>query len=172
MRRVPRRQYRRSGAGVDSSTGFTIREVARDEVELMRALLDMFGRAFDEVTTYSSRQPGAAYLERLLSTDYFIALVALSGETVVGGLAAYELRKFEQERSEVYIYDLAVDAAHRRRGIATALINEVKQLAAARGAYVVFVQADRGDDPAIALYTKLGIREDVVHFDLPVRTQP
>jgi aminoglycoside 3-N-acetyltransferase I len=33
---------------------------------------------------------------------------------------------------------------------------------------VVFVQADRGDDPAIALYTKLGTREDVLHFDIPV----
>jgi aminoglycoside 3-N-acetyltransferase I len=30
------------------------------------------------------------------------------------------------------------------------------------------VQADHGDDPAIALYTKLGTREDVLHFDIPV----
>jgi hypothetical protein len=32
--------------------------------------------------------------------------------------------------------------------------------------YVIFLQADYGDDPAIALYTKLGIREDVLHFDI------
>jgi aminoglycoside 3-N-acetyltransferase I len=30
----------------------------------------------------------------------------------------------------------------------------------------VFVQADHGDDAAIALYTKLGAREDVLHFDI------
>jgi len=30
------------------------------------------------------------------------------------------------------------------------------------------VQADHGDDPAIALYDKLGAREEVLHFDLPV----
>jgi aminoglycoside 3-N-acetyltransferase I len=30
------------------------------------------------------------------------------------------------------------------------------------------VQADHGDDPAIALYTKLGTREDVLHFDIEV----
>lgn len=29
------------------------------------------------------------------------------------------------------------------------------------------VQADHGDDAAIALYTKLGVREDVLHFDIP-----
>jgi aminoglycoside 3-N-acetyltransferase I len=88
---------------------------------------------------------------------------------VVGGIAAYELHKFEQERSEIYLYDLAVDAAHRREGVATALIEELKRIAAARGAYVIFVQADHGDDPAIALYTKLGIREDVLHFDIAIR---
>lgn len=48
---------------------------------------------------------------------------------VVGGLVAYELAKFEQERSEVYIYDLAVLASHRRQGVATALIAELKSLA-------------------------------------------
>jgi aminoglycoside 3-N-acetyltransferase I len=88
---------------------------------------------------------------------------------VVGGLAAYELRKFEQERSEIYIYDLAVADTHRRRGIATALIQELKKIAALRGAYVIFVQADIGDEPAIALYTKLGVREDVLHFDIAIR---
>jgi aminoglycoside 3-N-acetyltransferase I len=85
---------------------------------------------------------------------------------VVGGIAAYELKKFEQPRSEVYLYDLAVSARHRRQGIATALINELRKIAAARGAYVIFVQADLGDEPAIALYTKLGVPEDVIHFDI------
>lgn len=36
------------------------------------------------------------------------------------------------------------------------------------GAWTVFVQADRTDDAAIALYSGLGRREDVLHFDLPV----
>jgi hypothetical protein len=37
------------------------------------------------------------------------------------------------------------------------------------GAYVIFVQADLEDGPAIALYSKLGIREDVLHFDIATR---
>ena len=85
---------------------------------------------------------------------------------MVGGLAAYVLRKFEQERSEIYIYDLAVDEAYRRRGIATALINELRGIARGIGAWVIYVQADHGDDPAIKLYESLGVREDVLHFDI------
>ena len=38
---------------------------------------------------------------------------------VVVGIAAYELKKFEQEQSEIYIYDLAVVSEHRLEGIAT-----------------------------------------------------
>jgi len=76
------------------------------------------------------------------------------------------LPKFEQPRKEIYIYDLAVAEAHRRRGIATAMIEELRRIAAAIGAWVIFVQADYGDDPAVALYTKLGTREDVMHFDI------
>ena len=61
-------------------------------------------------------------------------------------------------------------SAYRREGIATALIDELRKIAAARGAYVIFVQADTDveDEPAIALYTKLGTREDVLHFDIAV----
>jgi aminoglycoside 3-N-acetyltransferase I len=59
-----------------------------------------------------------------------------------------------------------VSDAHRRQGIASALITEVKKIAALRGAYVIFVQADFGDEPAMALYNKFGSREDVLHFDI------
>ena len=60
---------------------------------------------------------------------------------------------------------------HRREGIATVLIENLKEIAAKRRAYVIFVQADTAieDEPAMALYTKLGRREDVVHFDIAVQ---
>ena len=135
---------------------------------MMKALLVMLGDAFDESEIYAGNQPSAEYLEQLLGSPYFVALAALKNGEVVGGLTAYELKKFERERSEIYIYDLAVAAAHRREGIATAMIEELKRLASARGAYVIFVQADLGDAAAIALYSKLGVREDVLHFDIPV----
>jgi len=47
-------------------------------------------------------------------------------------------------------------------------MQQLKVTAAARGAYVIYVQADLEDSPAIELYTKLGTREDVLHFDIAV----
>lgn len=151
-----------------SSAHATIHRITPAEVGLMEALLTTFGEVFGEPETYGANRPGVDYLERLLGSDDFIALAALKDGEVVGGLAAYELRKFEQARSEIYIYDLAVSAAHRREGIATALIRALQGIARARGAYVIFVQADTGDQPAIELYTKLGVREEVLHFDIAV----
>jgi aminoglycoside 3-N-acetyltransferase I len=147
----------------------TVRHLTPNNLPLMEALLTVFGEAFNEVATYDGNRPDVAYLTELLSRDYFVALAALKDDQMVGGLVAYELRKFEQPRSEIYIYDLAVSMPHRRQGIATALINKLKEIAASRGAYVIFVQADIGDEPAIALYTKIGIREDVLHFDITVK---
>lgn len=145
---------------------FEVRVLGRDDAAALRALLAVFGAAFDDVATYTARQPDDAYLEALLARDTFVAIAAFAGDAVVGGLAGYVLPKFEQARSELYLYDLAVAAAARRRGIATALIGALQRLAAERGIWVAFVQADRGDDAAIALYSKLGVREDVLHFDI------
>ncbi|HUQ18920.1 MAG TPA: AAC(3)-I family aminoglycoside N-acetyltransferase [Gemmatimonadaceae bacterium] len=147
-----------------------IRLLTPNDIQLMDGLLTMFGEAFNDVDTYTRHRPDSDYTKQLLAADIFIALVALDEGNVVGGIAAYELKKFEQRRTEIYIYDLAVASTHRRQGIATVLIEELRKIAAARGAYVIFVQADTGieDEPAIALYTKLGTREDVLHFDIAV----
>ena len=147
---------------------FRAQRLVPGDIALMHGMLGMFSAAFEDPDSYDKKRPRDAYLDKLLTGDTFIALVALQGDDVVGGIAAYELHKFEQERSEIYIYDLAVSAEHRRLGIATALIEELRVIAKARGAYVVYVQADYVDPPAIALYTKLGTREEVLHFDISV----
>lgn len=150
----------RAGAGAE------VRVLGQAGCAELRAMLELFGREFEDVSTYTAAQPDDAYLRRLLGSETFIAIAATEGERVVGGLAAYVLPKFEQARSECYIYDLAVDAGWRRRGVATAMIRRLQALAAERGIYVIFVQADYGDDPAIALYESLGEREEVLHFDI------
>lgn len=150
-----------------------IRQLKAHDIPLMVAMLDLFGAEFDDRDTYTANQPDEDYLVNLLTGDVFIALAALQGDTVVGGITAYELPKFEQARSEVFIYDLAVASDHRRQGIATALIEEMKTIAARRGAWVIVVEAETTaeDLPAISLYSKLGMRAEVLHFDIPVVTR-
>ena len=147
----------------------TVRRLGPGEVSDMRDLNALFATEFDDAESYASATPSDNYLERVLGREQLLALIAADEDEIVGGLVAYVLDKLEQERSEIYIYDLAVREDHRRRGIATTLIAELQAIAAAIGAWVIYVQADYGDDPAIALYEGLGTREDVMHFDIAPR---
>ena len=142
------------------------RVLGANDAPSLRKMLGLFSDAFEDPESYSRRQPSNDYLANLLACDNFIAVAAFAEDEVVGGLAGYVLKKFEQERSEFYIYDLAVAEPFRRKGIATELIATLQATAQQRRICAIFVQADYGDDPAVALYTKLGTREDVMHFDI------
>lgn len=143
-----------------------IRKLEAEDIDLMRMLNEVFADAFQEPETYLEKKPSDEYLRSLLNKDHVLVYVALDGQRVVAGLAAYVLEKFEQERKEVYVYDLAVDENYRRLKLATRLIEALKVESRRRGAWVVYVQADPVDIPAIKLYESLGIREEVLHFDM------
>lgn len=143
----------------------SISRIDRGELAEMDEANRLFNEVFGE-EAYHGPPPSEGHLRRVLADDKFIALVARIGGEMVGALAGYELVKFEAERSEIYIYDLAVREEHRRRGVATALIEAVKPIAREKGAWMIFVQADPRDAPAVALYDKLGVREEVYHFDI------
>ena len=151
-----------------TTPGVNVRRLRPGEGTAFAALNALFAVAFEDEDSYALDPPGADYLEGLLAKEHIIPIVAFAEGELVGGLVAYELDKFERRRREVYIYDLAVREDCRRRGVATALITHLRQIAAERGAYVIFVQADYVDPPAIALYESLGTREEVLHFDIAV----
>ena len=145
-----------------------VERLGSGQIAAMRQALRVFADAFDEEENFFAAPPSDEYLQRLLTDPRFVLLVARVDEEVVGALSAYELVKYERERSEFYIYDLAVSEAFRRQGVATGLIETLKPIAKAAGGWVIFVQADRVDDPAVALYRKLGVEEEPLHFDIPL----
>jgi aminoglycoside 3-N-acetyltransferase I len=145
---------------------FVYERLTAQDIPSMRALLDVYAIAFEDPKSYQSLPPSDGYLQKLLGRETFFTVVARHEGTVVGGLSAYQLEKFEQERSEIYIYDLAVQENFRRQGVARGLIQHLIALTRDSGAWVIFVQADYGDEPAIKLYESMGVREEVLHFDI------
>jgi aminoglycoside 3-N-acetyltransferase I len=144
-----------------------VTRLGSEDLAAMEAANRLFAEAFGE-EGYHGPPPGEAHLRKLLADDKFIALTAHLDGKLAGALAAYEQVKFEAERSEIYIYDLAVLERYRRQGVATALIEALQPIARDKGAWVIYVQADPPDAPAVALYDKLGTREEVYHFDISV----
>lgn len=141
------------------------------DVELLKQLRQVFAVAFEEEEIWKVKPPSDSYLAEVLENKNYIALVARDEDgRVIGGLVAHVLSKIDQERSELYLYDLAVLSENRRQGVATKLIETLKEAGREVGAYVIFVQADNVDTPAVTLYSKMAseIESDITHFDIPI----
>lgn len=105
------------------------------------------------------------YIRKLLSKDDFHVIAALENDIVIGGLTAYELPMYTEEVTEMYIYELGVDDNHRRQGIATKLLEVLKNICKSRNIKIIFVGADKINDEGVGFYIATGGKgEDVIEF--------
>ncbi len=81
--------------------------------------------------------------------------VAYEGARAVGFISGVEVTH-PDKGTEMFIYELAVDEAFRRRGIATALIESLKGLAIEHGCYGMWVLTSDDNDAALATYQGAG----------------
>jgi aminoglycoside 3-N-acetyltransferase I len=102
----------------------------------------------------------------LLADEHTIFLAAFQGEQPIGFVYGYELLRMDGAPSMLFVYELDVDAAHRRQRIATRLMTELERIARSRGIGEGFVLTEPDNDAANALYESLGgQRSDAVMWD-------
>jgi ribosomal protein S18 acetylase RimI-like enzyme len=94
----------------------------------------------------------------LLDDPNTIVLVAFDGERPVGLTFGYELDRRHGDERILFIYEVDVDEAHRRQGIATRLLEEILRLAAEDGIRDAFLLTQPDNVPANAVYEKLSGR--------------
>jgi len=92
-------------------------------------------------------------MARMIADPETTALVARDGASVAG----FAVMSFGDERAHLAL--LAVRPAHRRRGIARALVAGLVESAAVAGAASVHVELRAGNHPAHALYADAGFTE-------------
>jgi aminoglycoside 3-N-acetyltransferase I len=129
-----------------------IRRLGSDDRVEARALFECMAAVFDE----PSEPLGDAFLGALLVRPDFWALAAFSGDEMAGGLTAHALPLTRAEAFELFIYDIAVVEAHRRKGVGRALVEHLGSEAARSGIRNVFVGADNEDLHALDFYRALG----------------
>jgi len=134
---------------------------------LARRLFTLIRDVFEEGSAPSDpdHEPlGDEYIDRLLARPDFWALAAFCGDEIVGGLTAHTLPMTRDESSEIFIFDVAVQASHQRRGVGRALFRELEAQAAAAGVSVLFVPADDEDVHAKDFYRAVGGAPSPVTF--------
>ncbi|MEZ4552909.1 MAG: GNAT family N-acetyltransferase [Dehalococcoidia bacterium] len=115
--------------------------VPGDEGEVGRA-----GHLFDEV-------PRPEATTRFLGAANHHLLIAYEDDEPAGFVSGVEITH-PDKGTEMLIYELGVDEAFRRRGIATALLAALRELAVERGCYGMWVLHDPDHAAARATYAK------------------
>jgi aminoglycoside 3-N-acetyltransferase I len=145
------------------SVNLEIKKLGAREIEAAKELFRLF-QLDDGVENPTSASD--EYLKKLLEKQDFHVLVAVENQKVIGGLTAYELLKYKKETSEMFLYEIGVAAAHRKKGAASALIEFLKQICLEKGINTIFVLAADGNLPALGLYEKTGGKGfQVIEFD-------
>ena len=124
-----------------SLPGITIRLLAPGNEDVIRGLATSDG-------------PGGP--EALLADPRTLLLVAFDGARPVGFALAHELPRRHGDRAKLFVYELDVAESHRRRGIASALLGRVAELAPERGIRAGFVLTEPDNGAANALYRSAG----------------
>jgi aminoglycoside 3-N-acetyltransferase I len=138
-----------------------IRKLTSRDLSAFKTLLLLFNQAFEEERDLSN----AEHLSALLNNRQFVVLAAFSGEKILGGLTAYELPLYYDNKTELFLYDMAVHPDHQRKGIGKQLLEFLKDYCAKNEINTFFVLAHEEDVHALEFYRATGgQREHVANF--------
>lgn len=103
-------------------------------------------------------EPTAEWTDRFLSREGHHLLIAYVGKAGVGFVSGIEMIH-PDKGNEMMLYELAVDAPFRRRGIGRDLVRALLELARTRGCRSMWVPTDAHNRAAIATYRSAGATE-------------
>ena len=130
-----------------------IKKLDSEDVDLAK-LLFLFFQVDDGVENPTSAPD--KYVEELLLRSDFHVVVALENGMLVGGLTAYELKKYKIEDTEMFLYEIGVEENHRRKGIGKGLIEFLKNICLKKEISEIFVATEMDNEPAKTLYKATG----------------
>jgi len=140
-----------------------IRRLQRGDADCFGQLTELFSRVFDE----RQERVDARQLNKLLSKSSFYALVVHQNDRLVGGLTAYEIESYQKERSELFVYDIAILEEYRQRGIGRKLMGYLVNERLDTRIDSLFVTVHAKDPEALEFYrTVMGAGEATFNFSI------
>jgi len=92
---------------------------------------------------------------RFLAEEGHHILIAFEGDHAAGFVSGVELTH-PDKGTEMFLYELSVEEAFRRKGLGRALVERLASLARERGCYGMWVLADADNAAALATYEHSG----------------
>jgi ribosomal protein S18 acetylase RimI-like enzyme len=100
--------------------------------------------------------PTAEYLARFLSRPDNVFVVATMDGVPVGFLLAYLIDRADRDQQMMFLYEIGVAELHRRRGVGTQMITQLKGLCSAQNVMKMWVPTGRSNVAATRLYARTG----------------
>ncbi len=147
-----------SAPGYARSSPVAVRQVTVSDVMDVVPLVQASETQYHQRKAPPSREIAAA-LKRALAVDACRILLAHQDQQPVGYCVVDLLPKLDRRRGFLYVDELFVLSAHRRRGVATRLLRATAELAQIEGYAGVRLFARPENDAARALYGKLQFAE-------------
>jgi aminoglycoside 3-N-acetyltransferase I len=131
---------------------FIIKKLSEEDINRARQLFRFF-QIDDGIDPVISPNE---YIKNLLSKNDFHVLVAMQNDKLVGGLTSYELPMYKEQINEMLLYEIAVKPGYREMGVATLLINFLKDFCRDRGIKEMYVGTSTDNHAALKLYRSSG----------------
>ncbi len=117
------------------------------------------------VQELSQEQTELSWNRLLHSQDGLNALVAVSGDELVGLVHFYWTPSTWTKHKDLYLEDLFVLPSHRKMGVADALIEKLRAIASAAGAKKLHGQTHKDNLIARQLYGGLGTQSEFLVYE-------
>ena len=91
-------------------------------------------------------------LKDFIENENNYLLLAYESSEIVGMLIAYKLQKIDIRKIELLLYEIEVKRDFRKKGIATQLIEHLKEIGRKEGAHEIWVLMDIENKDATQLY--------------------
>ena len=124
-----------------------LRHLGPDDADVLESANELFD---------ADAKPGAT--RRFLDDGNHHMIVAYEDDIPAGFVSGVEMTH-PDKGTEMFLYELGVDERFRRRGIGTALVAALADLARARDCYGMWVLTDADNDAALGTYTRSGANE-------------
>lgn len=95
-------------------------------------------------------------VEKFLSNENNYLIAYIENAKILGFVLAYTLQRYDGRGEMLYLHEIDVVETHRKQGIATKLMNEIKEFKDKNGFDKIFLVTNKSNEAAVSLYESTG----------------